>query len=266
MEPKYDGKQLRDLVHKRYDILECINKSQKDIPTIVTNTKFSRTTVDRSVKTLIKHDLIQETEDRKYKLTSKGELIKDETKEFHILTDSIASATDLISYLNQPEQIPPYIFRDASINMANPKAPEACLRPIIQLLEEATYFCATSRVAMTYGLDKLYDIANKKEMKVEICVGKEVMNFSSKLYKEKMKKLCQANHIEIYSTSNAVPHSLWIVETPSNTKGGFVVHSDGAVKGILSNDSSQAVDWIEMLYNSIQDESELITESAIRCI
>lgn len=175
MESKYDGKQLRDLVHKRYDILKCIDESQKDIPTIVSSTNFSRTTVDRSIKTLIEHDLIEKTGDRKYELTSKGELIKDETKDFHILTDSIASATDLISYLNQAEQIPRYIFCDASINMANPKAPEACLQPIVQLLEEATYFRATSRVAMTYGLDKLYDIADKKQAKVEICGKKEVI-------------------------------------------------------------------------------------------
>ncbi|WP_152421870.1 transcriptional regulator FilR1 domain-containing protein [Halorubrum saccharovorum] len=178
----------------------------------------------------------------------------------------MASATDLISSLNQAEQVPRFIFRGANISMADPKAPEACLQPIIQILEKSTHFRTTSRVAMTYGVNKLCKIVKKRGISVEVCAQKKVIKSMSKLCREEMKELYEVENVKIYSISDPVPYSLWIAETPSNTQGGFVVHLDGAVKGILSNDSPQAIDWMEMSYDKIQEGGKLVNESTIQNI
>lgn len=264
MSPQSDGETLREVIHKRYPILECISGSQKSIPELVAVSQNSRTTIDRAIKSLKTHQLIQKLDGGKYELTYKGKLVKNEVKDYNALMDTLADTTDLVCSLNDGEKISRDVFRGAEYRIADPKAPETCLQLIAELLKSATQFQATSTVALTYFLDIICNTVSQNNIEVEITAEEHVIESMAQIRKEDLAQLCSNNCVSLFSIEKPIPYSGWVIDAPPREVGGFVVHSGGAVRGILMNDSQQTVDWLRTFCDGYQSDGTLVTESAIR--
>ncbi|WP_152420663.1 helix-turn-helix transcriptional regulator [Halorubrum tebenquichense] len=264
MVPQPDGEALREVIHKRYPILECIGDSQKTIPEIVTDSEKSRTTVDRGIKSFKNHQLIRESERGQYELTNKGKLARDEIKDYNAFMDSLAGTTDLVCSLSDAEQIPRDIFRGAEYRIADPKAPETCLQHISEILKSATQFQATSTVALTYYLDMIHNTINRNNTKAKIIAEKDVIESMAQMRKEDLKQLCSDDRMNLFSIDKSIPYTGWVINTPSREVGVLIFHSGGGIKGILMNDSQQTVEWLRTFCDRYQSNGTLITESTIQ--
>ncbi|MGQ3330722.1 helix-turn-helix transcriptional regulator [Halorubrum sp. FL23] len=264
MVPQSDGEALREVIYKRYTILECIGDSRKTIPEIVTDSQKSRTTIDRSIKSLESHQLIRELEGRQYELTNKGKLVRDEVKDYNAFIDSLAGTTDLICSLNDVEQIPRDVFRDAEYRIADPKAPETCLQYISDILKSATHFQATSTVAHTYLIDIICSTISKNNTKTEITAEKDIIESLAQIRKDNLKRIASDDSVDFFSVDKPIPYTGWVIDTPSREVGVLILHSGGGIKGVVMNDSQQTIDWLRKFCDRYQSDGTLITESSIQ--
>lgn len=264
MPSQTDGEALRKVAHKQFPILKCLSQSPKTIPELVSDSQRSRTTIDRGMNSLTQHQLIQKTDEKKYKLTTKGKLVKDEIEDYNALTDTLADTTDLICSLTDGEKIPRDIFRDAEYRLADPKAPETCLQPVADLLRSATQFQATSTVALTHFLDIVCSAVRDNNIEIKVTAEKHVIESMAQIRNKDLAQLCSNNCVSIFSIEKSIPYTGWVIDTPSREVGGFLVHSQGAVRGILMNNSKQTVEWLRAFCGGYQSDGTLVTESAIR--
>lgn len=91
----------------------------------------------------------------------------------------------------------------------------------------------------------------------EMVFDPDVYEKVAEMYPDQMHDELERDHVEHYRGPVPVSYGLWIAD---DDNAGLVVYTEGGVRGIIVNDTAEAVAWAQETYESVRDDAELVTE------
>lgn len=254
------GNRLRDVLHKRSDVLDVLADRPCTKPELIDAVGKSRSTIDRSVDDLAAVDCI-EYRDGKYHPTTKGRLALAEYADYESITDTLGDAGDVLNALPSDSSVSSAFLRDATIHRANPHVPGAALDKRNELLESSTRMVGLAPTALCSYPETLVEVVHERPIEIELVVEDAVFESLSEVRSEQVESLVAHDDVDIVTTERSLPYALWVMEQDGNTYVGITVYKNGGVQGLVMNDTAEAVSWGKEVYRKYRKRVESGEES-----
>lgn len=255
--PEYST-ELRETVDKRYDVLAALASKPQTKPELVDTIDLSRSTIDRAVGALEDTGCIKRR-GSDYHLTQLGHVSLDEYTRYRETITGVAAASDVIDALPADVHIDPVFFRGVTVHTANPHAPESALGESIEQLESTDQLLGLAPVVLSLYTDVLTDLVSEHDLRAEILLHENTLNSLVEYYQDGFSEIRMADYFDFFVTDQDLPYALWIMERDECPLVGITVHEKGGVRGVLMNDSPDAVSWARKVYEQYRDQARRIT-------
>jgi len=253
------GKEVRETLSKRSDILQAVADEPLTKPQLIDIVDVSRSTIDRGIKSLESVDCV-ENRGGDYTATTKGEFALDEYLRYKKNTNSIDEGGDILNYLGNDVEMSKNFLRNMTVHSRNPHVPDAVLEYSNELLQSATRLTGLAPVALTSYPNLINNEIEERGMSVELVMEDSVLNSLQDLKGDVLSDLCADEDVDLYIYENSLPYAMWIMQHDDGETAGITVYHNGAVQGILSNDSPEAVDWAKDVCMEYRDQSIYFAE------
>jgi len=248
------GKELRETLSKRSDILQAVADEPLTKPQLIDIVDVSRSTIDRGTKSLESVDCV-ENRDGHYTATTKGEFALDEYLQYKRNTNSIDEGGDILNCLGNDVEMSKNFLRNMTVHSRNPHVPDAVLEYSNELLQSATRLTGLAPVALTSYPNLINNEIEERGMSVELVIEDSVLNSLQDLKADVLSDLCADEDVDLYIYEDSLPYAMWIMQHDDGETAGITVYDNGAVQGILSNDSPEEVDWAKDVCMEYRDQS-----------
>lgn len=248
------GEKLRKILHKRSDLLQAVVDEPAGKPELVDTVGVSRSTVNRGIRSLESVDCV-ESKNGQYTATKKGELALAEYRKYEAQTDTIDDSGDVLNFLPKDATISDDFLRNITVSSRDPNVPDAVLESSYDLLESTSRMIGLAPIALTTYPDLIKDGIENRSLSVELVIEDTVFDSLWNVNEDLISKLNGDDNVTLYISEDSLPYSLWVMEHEAGVTAGITVHGDGAVQGILTNDSPAAVEWAREMYNDYREQA-----------
>jgi predicted transcriptional regulator len=250
------GEQVREVLAKRGDALAALVEDRLDKRALVAALDVSRSTVDRSVADLVETGLVSRA-DGGFEATQAGELALESHREYTNATDSLGGAIPLLDALPDDAPIGNELLKGASINLAEPRAPEAALTDVVSRLPDADTLRGFAPVVKTNYVSMLHNVVTSGEIDIEIIVQSGALESlqSVATARQDVGEFLAAESVDVLETSTSLPYALWLLESETFGRAGLTVHDGGAIVGVLTNDRPEAMDTCREQYEAVRADA-----------
>jgi len=109
----------------------------------------------------------------------------------------------------------------------------------------------------------LCSLIEDEGLEIELIGTNDLFELAIELDEATMSRLLTAETVEIRITDQPIPEALWIAETPDETYAGITIHTEGAVKGTLINNTPAAVEWATQTYATFRKNSAGLSDDLV---
>jgi len=240
-----DVGELLSLAERRRPYLSLLAAGPEHKRDVIDALGDSRSTVDRAIERLGDRSLVTRTDSGAWTTTTKGDVLLETVEETRAAVGSIAAASDLLADLPCNEPVPPSLFREATVDIADGPTPLAIAERVRDTVADATgirgfavadhgtgvkkdIFAATFDDD-GFGFDYVFDESLVKRM----LPGDEVP----------WDRLTDAPNARLTVTA-ALPFGLMITEHESGPRLTLIVYDErDVVRGQVQTDDPAAVAW-----------------------
>jgi predicted transcriptional regulator len=240
--------QLRDTLHKRAEVLDALSKRLQTKPELVETLDLSRSTIDRAVRDLEDADCVRRT-DGEYHLTPLGRVSLDKHREYAETVDGLFRSETIINSLPKHACIDEAFLRRVDVYSADPKAPESALKPVLDKLKGPENIYGLAPVVLSIYTDVFERLVEDPQFQAEVIVHEAALDSLVEFHRERIRKLAERDSFDFHVTDRTIPYALWIVERATNPIAGITVHDNGGIRGLLMNDTTEAVEWARSQYD-----------------
>lgn len=252
-----------NLVARRSDFLQSLSTSPRDKRDLVDELDYSRSTVDRAVRDLEMHGLVERT-DGGYVTTVSGRVSVEQYRRFVETTLDALGVQDLIDQLPPGAGLDGRVLRNAAVDRADDTAPYT---PIDQLIDAAERADRLRVLAVSSPEPRFFELVAERSRADELTVDAVV---SDALW-----ETLRTQHTDVLTTVADVGMAFSVGDVPAfdvllfeegeATTVAVVVSSDaGSVLGVVTNDTVEAVEWAETEFERRRDEAEPVLGELMR--
>lgn len=253
-----EGGELRTVLSKRNTVLASLRDSAKTIPTLVDELAFSRSTIDRAIEELMGVGCL-EHEDRRYRASAVGRAALQSYRAYLETSDGIQAASPVLEALAPEDPIDQSMLRNAEVYRADPQTPEIGLQRSIELAEEATRFRGYASVFFEEFIDVQLAQLQREEYHTEIIIEKTLHEQLQTHFEDKFSRLTDYDRVRIILSDRMITYSPWEVVQDTNHYAGMTVYDEGAIKGVIVNDSPAAVNFIRSVLNDLAESGSQLS-------
>lgn len=251
------GDELRSILHKRHDILAALVSEPRTKPELVDALDASRSTVDRAIRTLEDAGCI-ERQNSIYHPTQVGYVAFNEYNRYAKTTDGIARASDVLNAARPEARIDPVFLNGVTVQTADPHAPESALKDSIEILKTADRLLGLAPVVLSLYTETLTTLVREYNLDAELILYEDTLNSLLKYYQDQISKNNLLDHVDFYVTEQVLPYALWIMDHEEHPQAGITIHENGGVRGVLTNDSPEALQWAHDKYEQYLETAQSI--------
>lgn len=246
------GAAARDALRKRTAVLEAVDDQPYEKPDLVKDLTVSRSTVDRSIKELTDTGLVTRS-GQGFETTVLGELMLETYQDYIERTDSLAAARTLVNDLPDASQIDQAVLADCTVRLSRPQVPENAVEPLVTGMQSATHFHGIAPVVKPSYVTLVADQV-RRGTETEIIITEAVRDPLSQIMlgTGDLETLLNSDRVTFYVTDEDIPYGLWYMDSEEWPVGLAVHNDDGGLRGIICNDSAQAVEWARDRYESVR--------------
>ena len=253
--PEADAMETAKLVARRADFLQSLSTSPREKRDLVDELDYSRSTVDRAVRDLEMHGLVERT-DAGYVTTVSGRVSVEQYRQFVETTLDTLELQDLVDQFPPDTELDGRILRNASVERADDTAPYTPAERLIDTAEKADRLRV---LAVSLPDPRFFDLVAERSAAGELSVDAVVA--------EPLWKTLHDQHTEMLTTISETGMQLSVGDVPAfdlflfdqgdETTVSVVVYSDvGSVLGVVTNDSPAAVEWAERRFEHRRHDAE----------
>jgi len=243
-----------DVVLKRRGILEYICQHEPDKRTLVSNLSQSRPTIDRAIRQLEEHNLVERT-NGVCEPTYTGKIACDLCSDFRDAFEMLENAGDEIASLPTNAELDTSVFLDGVVFHPPDYAPYERIEPLYDDIKDAEEIVAVSEVLVPH-IDKILEQGLKEDVDVSLFVNDGAMDV---LLEKQPNKVIP--HIEsgdtIYRGIEISQYSLFLIDGEILYTGIF--SPTNHLSTIIRNKNHQAIQWATQLISHLKDEGTLLT-------
>ncbi|SEO24833.1 Predicted transcriptional regulator, contains HTH domain [Halogranum amylolyticum] len=242
------------LVTKRLDFLERLAAAPLSKRRLVDELPYSRSTVDRAVRDLQIAGLIDQTEDG-YVTTLSGRMSAEQYRQFIRTTHDTVAVQDLLEELPLDTPIDGRAFRGATVHRADDVAPYEVIERLVESLEGADRLRALSDgLPHPQYLDAVVERVKTENLTVAGILSQSLWRAFVDHHTDDVETMLEVG-IDL-RVGDVPPFSLHLVEYDRKTTVQLLVYGDtGAIRGIVTNETADAVEWATDLFERASEDA-----------
>jgi len=256
------GERFRTVLANRNDVLRVLADRHATKPELVDALDTSRATVDRAIRELQSFECITRNETG-YVATMTGRLALAAFDQYDTTTRAITDADEFLNALDPDAPLDPAMLTGANVTLPEPHAPEQALKESIELIQSATQIRGIAPVVLSFYPELLAERVQEDDVTVEIIAESDVLATLPTLAGSTVDPFLEHDAVTLYESAGELPYALWLLDTPDGEYVGITAYEEGAVAGVLVNDSAPAVRWAEAQYDAYLHDAREITPSGL---
>lgn len=250
-----DTSQVIDVVGQRVDFLEAVRDAPKDKRTLVDETSFSRSTVDRAVRELEALELL-EYSDGRYEPTSIGEFTADAYRRFTDTIEVICRLEPFLRWVSPAEfDIDLRWLSDADLFTPEPGDPFAMINRHVQLVaraDEARYLLpAVGKHAAEAGRENIIENDAVAELVVSPAAAETLQ--TDPAYAELFDDISTIDRCRLFVHDGTIPYTIAVFDDDTVQ---FVVDDDGEPRCLLETDDENVCEWATNEFDTYKQRSD----------
>jgi predicted transcriptional regulator len=246
-----ETKGLVRLLLRRDDVLSGIRDGPIRIRELTDRVAVSRPTVHRSLKELRKHDLIEQVP-RGYVLTPYGESVLDKYRSILEEFDQVRENRELLLALDET-RLPPAVLNGAAYTTALPFAPEKPFAEIEDVARGATEIRAFTPVIVARYVSLFYEQVTEGSLRADTLTTTDVFEYLTSQWPTEFDEAIDAG-LDVAVVDESLPFGLVVAEKP-DPEICVIVYESGNFRGVIRNDSRDAVEWGRDVYRSYRQSA-----------
>jgi len=248
-----DATEVFELFAKRRDLVETLAEEPLTQRELVARSSASQSTVSRALSSLRELHVVSRSAGT-YELTPHGRLLLGTFRDYVRETEDLFRASPVVAALPSDVDLDAAVLDGATISRSKPHAPDAAIRPLIDVKQEATRLRSCTPVVWTAMVRTVTEQIATNDLSAEIVMTEDVAEELSSLY---------ANHqtaygtgrLRLYTLPGELPYGLSLTETPTETYAGITVRLESDVWGTIVNTNEAAIDWVETRFDEVVERA-----------
>lgn len=217
----------------------------------------SRSTIYRGLDQLADHGLIREANGR-YTPTTYGHHLFREYEKHKKRFLSIMEVQELLMNIPTNELLAPSVLVDAEIFVSKKPAPISPIENIRTMVRGATKVTGFSPVILPQYINLFREEFKDEMQAAEFIVDESVIEHLQSKGEERFQKVIAMDEVTLLALSDQLPFGLFMVETPTPQMCVVLHGSTGELRGVIQNDSKDAVAWAKSAFEQYRDAATMI--------
>jgi predicted transcriptional regulator len=250
------------LVTQRLDFLERLATSPSSKRELVADLPYSRSTVDRAVRDLEIADLIEQTGDG-YVTTLSGRVSAEQYRQFLRTTRDTVAVRDVVDRIPADAPVDGRLFRGANAHRANDVAPYDVVDHLVESLDGVDRLRTLSDgFPHPQYFDAVVERVEHGQLTVDGIVSDSLWQAFVDHHSDDLETMLDVG-IDV-RVGDVPPFTLHLLECDDETTIQLLVHGDtGGLRGIVANDTAEAVEWATALFEQTRDDARRPDDVAV---
>jgi predicted transcriptional regulator len=245
--------QLGYLLQQRHECLRSLSTDPKSKRALVDDLEIPRSTLDGIMRDLEDADLVSYA-NGEWRVTHFGQCALSTYNQHHSHLCSLSNAAPIINVLSPEAPIGCEFLIDVEVYEGSSAIPDDVLHVFLESVSDATRIRGFSPVAIVAYADQFYaNATNVSNYQLEIVLPQSLFECLSARNPAKIKEALQDANVNLLQASIPVSFGLWIADT---NQAGIIVYLDHGIRGILINDTDEAIAWAEAQYDRVRQEAD----------
>lgn len=255
-----DGEQLRDVLSKRYWIVEALTERSKTKSELVDELEYSRSTINRAIDELLDVECVEPVRPagHQFQLTMAGEAAFQLHRDYRTETERIQTNSKLLNSL-PADSLDTSFLEDAEV-YSSVRTPEIAHQPGTELLEEANRMIGTAPVVQGEYFDNFKRRLQEGGLELELIIESDLVEAMQQSYEDEFAALIDFDTVNVYIFDKSLPYALWLTEQETSEYAGVTVYEDGGLKGTIVNDTDAATAWTRNQLTEYREAASKITQ------
>ncbi|RJX51451.1 helix-turn-helix transcriptional regulator [Halonotius pteroides] len=255
--PRSASLDLADVLLKRCECLRALSNQPQAKRELVESLDIPRSTLDDIVRDLEHADLVEYL-DGEWQPTPLGQCTFNHHTRYKEGLESLTDAAPVINELPRTTPVDRHFLIDAEVHIATAPVPDDVIQILLNAVESATHIRGITALAMSGYADSFYRHATAgSDAQLELVLQPEIFERLRTINPNQTDNVLSDENTTLYHGDVPVSFSLWISD---ENHAGIIVHTDQSVKGIIINDTDDALDWATDQYNRVREDAELISK------
>ncbi|EFW93029.1 transcriptional regulator protein-like protein [Haladaptatus paucihalophilus DX253] len=217
----------------------------------------SRSTVYKAVRELHEYELVERT-DEGLALTLAGRMLESEYGAFRSVAEDVNRTRELLSVLPNDSRVSIELVEGATTIFAERHAPNHPLRYFEEMVSDADRVLGISPVALPQYVELFHDRTVGEGMAAELVLERPVVEYLITDYGERLNEALASNHVSIWELDTTLPFGLIVTEGERDGVSLVVYDDRGELRGLLTNDTSDAMAWAKDVFETYRERATLI--------
>lgn len=236
-----DAESLFHLLHKRYDVLQCLCAGELDKRTVEERIDASRPTIDRAFRELEAEGLLTST-GTTYELTNFGERCCAAFREADETLRTLDGARDLLAHLPADAGFDQRLLDGATIHHAEEHAPQAPLVKVVEIGRQASDIRGYSSIITQQYVSQFHDIVVEQGTPTTLVFTEDVVETGRGSYTPEFEAIVAADNATVHVTPNVFTYGVIVGDGTVAVPVGSELDR---LRAVLVNDTDAAVAWAE---------------------
>lgn len=219
----------------------------------------SRSTLDRALRNLADAELAK-YEDGLWKPTPLGRCSYKTQEAYIDRLENLAEAAPLFNELSSESPVDCAFVLGADVYESDPSMPDALMQTLLDSVEGGQEVSVATPVVITGFVEEFYERVSRGEnYSLDLLVPPDVSERIRGAFPALTDELLDDKNVSLHTGSIPFRFGLWIVDS---TEAGLIVFTDEGVRGILVNDTPEALDWAKDQYERAKQDADQSSSEA----
>lgn len=239
---------------RRADLLSALRNRQHTKPELAETLSVSRSTVDRAIRNLESHGLVERGD--AVSLTLTGALALDVYERFADRVATLDEAAPLLNSLPTDATVDFPLLRNAAVVNPTRVAPQRAVETYRSLVADATRVRGFASAVLDSNISTFRERIVEQDVPVELVLAPEALDVLVTSHDDAIAESRASGNLVLYRATTTLDYSLMLVEHGAVTHVCGLFYDDTGRIGLVRNDDSDAVAWAADVYESLRADAE----------
>lgn len=244
------------LLARRADLLDALRGTERTKSELADALSVSRSTVDRTVRDLESHDLVERGD--AVSLTLSGALALDAFDRFADQLGTLDEISSLLDSLPTDANVDPVLLRNAAVVNPSRVAPQRAVETYRELVGDATRVRGFVSAVLDTNVSTFREQIVERDVPVELVLAPDALDVLVASHDDAIVEARASGNFSLYRATTTLEYSLMLVEHGSVTYVCGLFYDDSGRVGLVRNDDPDVVAWAEDVYEAIRSDAEAL--------
>lgn len=251
---------VRRLLRRRRDVLGALCDEPLTKPSLVDRLDVSRSTVDRTLKSLTAYGLVRR-EGGSFSVSAAGRLASESVERYRETTATVARTASLLEHLPADAPLDADFLSGATVHRPTSGAGRRALRAATSVVDgaDSVYACARA-VTDTSAPSAAYRLVVDAGADLEVVYASRVAEYVRAEHAANRREMVATGRYRAFEIP-ALPFGLFVGSADADASVAVALYdAEPSLVGVLTNDTDEAVAWGESVYRQYREAATEFTD------